>query len=270
MELTNPSNQDETSTAMNDDENNNKQNENNNVQETAANNETTSTMQRTESAGSSSNKPTMHNWTKWKKGQALRYASSSSNTSQYDATSSLDSNPPTHQHHQPTSHHHLYTANVLCASSSFDSSYASAGAESSSLSMAGHCFNYSNSFDSPAVASAASTLSLNPNHLQTMSSSAIASQWSASTSRLDSIKIGSGSNGVSNNGENKSAQKRRGKLVRDRTIDNADEHLASHHHSHMVNKVNIMMGNANGLRMSGEINRISSSSAKECHDNQGM
>ena len=268
MELTNSSNQDETSTTMNDDENssNRQQNENNASKEESA----ATSMQRTESAGSTSNKPTMHNWTKWKKGQALRYASSSSNTSQYDATSSLDSNPPTHHHNQPTSHHHLYTANVLCASSSFDSSYASAGAESSSLSMAGHCFNYSNSFDSPAVGSAASTLSLNPNHLQTTSSSAIASQWSASTSRLDSIKIGSGSGGVSNNGENKSAQKRRGKLVRDRTIDNADEHLASHHHSHMVNKVNIMMGNANGLRMGGEINRISSSSAKECHDNQGM
>lgn len=43
----------------------------------------------------------------------------------------------------------------------------------------------------------------------------------------------------------KSAQKRRGKLVRDRTIDNADEHLSTSGFSH--NKVNIMMSTSNRL-----------------------
>ncbi|CAF0734356.1 unnamed protein product [Brachionus calyciflorus] len=116
----------------------------------------------------------------WKKGQAWRYNSSSSNVSTDCSTNCEEGT----------------TRNTSLNYTSFESSQADVEKSNLSLNQLGS--HFSNSFES----------SQNTNSLSTPSNQHL---WS-STSKLDQLE---------NN--NFKAQKRRGKLVRDRTIDNTDE-----------------------------------------------
>jgi hypothetical protein len=233
------------------------------------------------SSSSTSSKSPIYNWKKWKKGQAWRYNSSSSNVSQYDATSSTESNPS-----------HLSCTPYAYGSNSFDStslsSYNTSGSSYGNESGSGenkqtpnlsqiHNINYSSSFDSaltgtsPATQNTMTTMGshLSPNATTQLQISSLNNQWS-STSKLDAIKNDMNSSG-------KSAQKRRGKLVRDRTIDNADEQQTcgfpsgfSHfnvNNGGYSNKVNIIGNmNSNSLRLNDLYSKTSN--LKEAKDIQ--
>lgn len=206
-------------------------------------------------AAPSTAKSPLNDWKKWKKKQAWRYNSSSSNLSQYDAPNESSSN--NNLSSGPIYGSNSFDGTSLCSYGMARSAgrenqltpelayqqhhqHQTPGGQQHQVPSLGQMHNYSNSFESalrctptpPGVSN--NLLTANAHH---HSSATVQTQLShlnpwASTSKLDIIKneMATSSSASSAAGfddqthQFSKGQKRRGKLVRDRTIDNPDEH----------------------------------------------
>lgn len=191
-------------------------------------------------------KSPLYNWKKWKKGQAWRYnvSNSSSNVSESDNTNDTSCNE---------SSNHSSINNK-----SFDSaSFAPNGVISENEPQ--QTQNNKNNLVQTQTPYFSNSFESNKTSYITINQPASMHMW-ASTSQLE--QMGSQMSDCGNSGEMNEpnplkAQKRRGKLVRDRTIDNYDEQSASFN--------NLNGSNSNSTIKLNESNKISIGSMSPFH-----
>ena len=145
------------------------------------------------------NRSPIHNWKKWKKGQAWRY-NSSSNLSENSATNiNENSNHSLNANSNNSSFSYEKTEDEFLNESNTNNNFLSSQINNNKT------FGFSNSFEYET-----SNAKAHSNKANTLS------QWS-STSQIEKNSLG----------EELKGKKRRGKLMRDQTIDNSDEQSTS-------------------------------------------
>jgi DNA-directed RNA polymerase subunit RPC12/RpoP len=154
-----------------------------------------------------------YNWKKWKKGQAWRY----SNTNLSEQTNNNNND---------TIRTATTTNNSFCSSDNSSFSFSIDRNEDESNESYTNTTTTNNYF-SNSFELATSKLSLQANN-----------QWSSSTSKLEILSNSTNTNSTSTSDSNINSsnnlinsQKRRGKLVRDRTIDNTDDHISNNNNN---------------------------------------
>jgi DNA-directed RNA polymerase subunit RPC12/RpoP len=180
-----------------------------------------------------------YNWKKWKKGQAWRY----SNTNLSEQTNNNDTIRT------------KTTNNSFCSSDNSSFSFSIDRNEDESNESYTNTTTTNNYF-SNSFELATSKLSLQTNN-----------QWSSSTSKLEILSNSNNTNSTSTSDSNINSsnnlinsQKRRGKLVRDRTIDNTDDHISNNNNKTSSN-LNLNEDTANNIE-SREI--LTSSPIQNC------
>ena len=160
-----------------------------------------------------------YNWKKWKKGQAWRY----SNTNLSEQTNNNTDTIRTKT-----------TNNSFCSSDNSSFSFSIDRNEDESNESYTNTTTTNNYF-SNSFELATSKLSLQTNN-----------QWSSSTSKLEILSNSNNTNSTSTSDSNINSsnnlinsQKRRGKLVRDRTIDNTDDHISNNNNNNNKTSSNL-------------------------------